>query len=515
MESLPNPRFFSVFCLSCGMFLYAEVAIFRRRRSCAERLVNPQLLHANFWLYFALSVQASRLSYSGFAASSRFFSALHNFVSLVVTFGARSLEFRMASVVKMWIYLFHSSWLLCTRRHLVERVVRHELLILKSVLDEIFDFTWWSVLFSSGNKFLLHLDWKFCKHKRKGVLFGFEPNCLFAIVFEIFMKSLNVSDLGTFLRWSDLYRESFLKFSCTYSFLNFAKRSCSFVSRFMWIVCQISMAFSQRRLRKKGTSSLLSVWSEMAGCELRKSAQIRCTSLVVPWKLASGCAVVSSWPVLCAVGDCGISDWGIYLIHLVIWIITWGVASVHAVWPLLWSVGSRGLGVSSTLGELFTERAFGVCHLEGRGLLASGTMSECWTNDLDRLDALLFSVDRSELLSLTSLTDWVHVSSCVAIGATISFILLSTPLNDSFHSINWGWRLSLTLLSDSTVTCASPFSTKCQVGVMFRSDMVIFLVDGKKTSVLLVIVKYKITRIKIGQSKYIKNSKFSSKWRIS
>ena len=57
-----------------------------------------------------------------------------------------------------------------------------------------------------------------------------------------------------------------------------------------------------------------------------------------------------------------------------------------------------------------------------------------------------------------------------------------------FRSINWACRLSSTSLADSTDTCASPISTNCPLVVLFRSDMLNFLVDGEKTSVFVILV---------------------------
>ena len=97
--------------------------------------------------------------------------------------------------------------------------------------------------------------------------------------------------------------------------------------------------------------------------------------------------------------------------------------------------------------------------------------SERSPDDLDRSDAKFSSVVRLELLSLSSLTDWIKVSSCVASGSTIAFILQSTSLDDKLGSSNWDCRLSSTSLADSEETCASPISTNRRVGVIFPSDI--------------------------------------------
>ena len=115
-------------------------------------------------------------------------------------------------------------------------------------------------------------------------------------------------------------------------------------------------------------------------------------------------------------------------------------------------------------------------------------MSERRPDDLDRSDATFPSVERLELLSLSSLTDWINVSSCVASGATIAFIILSTSLDDNFCSCNWDCRLSSTSLADSAERCASSISTNRRVGVLFPSDMTNFLIDEEKSSVLVILV---------------------------
>ena len=96
------------------------------------------------------------------------------------------------------------------------------------------------------------------------------------------------------------------------------------------------------------------------------------------------------------------------------------------------------------------------------------------------VDPTILSVDLLELLSLSSLTDWISVSSCVASGATIAKILLSTSLGDSFRSSNWDCTLSWVSLRDSAEMCESPLSTNCWVGVLFSSDNDSFLIDGDK-----------------------------------
>ena len=118
------------------------------------------------------------------------------------------------------------------------------------------------------------------------------------------------------------------------------------------------------------------------------------------------------------------------------------------------------------------------------GNLSMIHVSESWPDDLDCSDATFPSVDLLELLSLSSLTDWISVSSCVASGATIAFILLSTSLDDNFRSRNWDCKLSSAPLPDAAETCASPISINCRVGVLFSSDIVGFLINGEKSPVL-------------------------------
>ena len=93
---------------------------------------------------------------------------------------------------------------------------------------------------------------------------------------------------------------------------------------------------------------------------------------------------------------------------------------------------------------------------------------------------MLTSVDRLELLSLRSLSDWVRVSSCVASGATIEFIPLSTSLNDtsvlSTEAADYAQHHLLTL----PILVHHRSQQTCRVGVLFRSDMLSLLVDGKK-----------------------------------
>ena len=87
----------------------------------------------------------------------------------------------------------------------------------------------------------------------------------------------------------------------------------------------------------------------------------------------------------------------------------------------------------------------------------SGILSERWPDDLDRSEAAFSSVKRFELLSLSSLTDWINVSNRVAEGATIAFILLSTSLSTT-----------------------SPISENYLVGVLFSSDMLTLSLMRKK-----------------------------------
>ena len=101
-------------------------------------------------------------------------------------------------------------------------------------------------------------------------------------------------------------------------------------------------------------------------------------------------------------------------------------------------------------------------------------LSERWPDNLDRSDTTFPSVDRLELLSLSSVTDWTNVSKCVASGATIAFILLSISLDDDFSSSNRHCTLSSTSLADFVKTCDLPISTNCRVGVLFPSDIVNF-----------------------------------------
>ena len=101
-------------------------------------------------------------------------------------------------------------------------------------------------------------------------------------------------------------------------------------------------------------------------------------------------------------------------------------------------------------------------------------LSKLWPDDLDRRDAIFPSVDRLKLLSLSSLTDWISVSNCVASGATIVFILMSNSLDNVVLSSCWDCKLSPKSLADSAEMCASPNSRNCRVGVLFPSDIVNF-----------------------------------------
>ena len=108
-------------------------------------------------------------------------------------------------------------------------------------------------------------------------------------------------------------------------------------------------------------------------------------------------------------------------------------------------------------------------------------VSERWPHNLDRLDAIITSVDRLELLWLSFLTDSISVSNCVASEATIAFILLSSSLDDIIFSSSRDCRLFSTSLADSAEMCASPTSTNSRVDVLFPSDMVDFWVDWEKS----------------------------------
>ena len=105
-------------------------------------------------------------------------------------------------------------------------------------------------------------------------------------------------------------------------------------------------------------------------------------------------------------------------------------------------------------------------------------MSECWPDDLDCSEATFPSIDRLQLLSLSSFINWINVSKSVASGATVAFFLLSTSLDDNFRSSNWDWMISLASLAESAKMSASQMSTNCRVGVLFPSDMVNFKIEG-------------------------------------
>ena len=110
-------------------------------------------------------------------------------------------------------------------------------------------------------------------------------------------------------------------------------------------------------------------------------------------------------------------------------------------------------------------------------------LSERRPDDLDRSDSTFSSIDLLELFSLSSLTDWINVSICLASGVSIAFILLSTSLDHNFHASGWDCRLFSPSLADSTKACASSISTNYRVGVLFSSDTIGFLIGGNKSSV--------------------------------
>ena len=67
-------------------------------------------------------------------------------------------------------------------------------------------------------------------------------------------------------------------------------------------------------------------------------------------------------------------------------------------------------------------------------LVAPVTMPARLPDCLDRSEVTLPSFGLLNFLSLSSTTDLINVCSCVASGAAIAFILLSTSLVDNLHS---------------------------------------------------------------------------------
>ena len=107
-------------------------------------------------------------------------------------------------------------------------------------------------------------------------------------------------------------------------------------------------------------------------------------------------------------------------------------------------------------------------------------LSERWLDNLDRSNITFLSVDWMELLSLSSLNDWVNTSNCMNTRATIPFVLLFISLEVILRSNSCNWRFWAPWLPDSPEWCVSPMSTNCLVGVQFSSYMIIFVDANSK-----------------------------------
>ena len=120
---------------------------------------------------------------------------------------------------------------------------------------------------------------------------------------------------------------------------------------------------------------------------------------------------------------------------------TWQAKS--CIWQIYWQTKKHNCSILAITCKSSSQNVCTLWH----ALALFNLMSERWLDNLDRSDPMFSSIDRLELLSLSSLTDWINVSNCVASGAIIAFILLSTSLYDNFRSSNCDWRLSSTLIN--------------------------------------------------------------------
>ena len=274
------------------------------------------------------------------------------------------------------------------------------------------------------------------------------------------------SACGLYLGWSHLYLETSLKFSSAYSFLNFVRTSCRVVSRLRCDVCQNLMESSPRRLRKNCSfsSSVTLFWNGRMPFKT-KCLNSLCFSY---WLLKIGTWTCSSFILACVV----CTRRGRSVTAAITWF-SWSFESSSE--APSWSLEcSRWSGVGAAE-DLVLYRCWVGLSLNGHVLFCQSVwlsstpvnMLERWPENLDRLDVMFPSVDLLELLSLSSLAEWLSASSCAAGGATIDFLILSTLLDDNFRSSIWDSKLSSASLLESAEMCASPISTNCRILVLF------------------------------------------------
>ena len=142
---------------------------------------------------------------------------------------------------------------------------------------------------------------------------------------------------------------------------------------------------------------------------------------------------------------------------------------------VLWETVAFQLGktkrLKAKLAQLFQQRK-------------QSLVRRCWTTDPTILivrTPRLLHLGLLELLSLSSFTDWIKFSSCLANGATMAFILLSTSLEDNFLFSSWDCNWSSTSLVDSPKAYDSPNLRNCRVSVLISLDIVVFLADEKNS----------------------------------
>ena len=85
---------------------------------------------------------------------------------------------------------------------------------------------------------------------------------------------------------------------------------------------------------------------------------------------------------------------------------------------------------------------------------------------------MFLSVEQVELLSLTSLSDWISLSICLDRGAALAFTLVSTSIELNLQSSNFDCNFSPSL-AVSLECWTSPTPTSCLVGALFSSDMLV------------------------------------------
>ena len=100
----------------------------------------------------------------------------------------------------------------------------------------------------------------------------------------------------------------------------------------------------------------------------------------------------------------------------------------------------------------------------------------CMCRNIDPTIAIVqmpwsYSIERFNVLSLSSLVDWIIISNCVAKWTTTAFIPLSIPLENILQSSNCDCESSSPSLVDSPEWWTSPTSTSGLNGVLFSYDM--------------------------------------------